>query len=93
MVASTGALVPLQAEFYALEGLSQLLKTIEDIKNSVNHDLMLEGVIITMFDGRNNLSNQVEQDVRSYLGTEVFLQQKYREILGFQKHLLTAYQH
>ena len=68
LVASTGALVPLQAEFYALEGLSQLLKTIEDIKNSVNHDLMLEGVIITMFDGRNNLSNQVEQDVRSYLG-------------------------
>jgi len=72
LVASTGALVPLQAEFYALEGLSQLLKTIEDIKNSVNHNLMLEGVIITMFDGRNNLSNQVEQDVRSYLGTEVF---------------------
>ncbi len=72
LVASTGALVPLQAEFYALEGLSQLLKTIEDIKNSVNHDLMLEGVIITMFDGRNNLANQVEQDVRSYLGTEVF---------------------
>ena len=72
LVASTGALVPLQAKFYALEGLSQLLKTIEDIKNSVNHDLMLEGVIITMFDGRNNLSNQVEQDVRSYLGAEVF---------------------
>ena len=72
LVASTGALVPLQAEFYALEGLSQLLKTIEDIKNSVNHNLMLEGVIITMFDGRNNLSNQVEQDVRSHLGTEVF---------------------
>ena len=72
LVASTGALVPLQAEFYALEGLSQLLKTIEDIRNSVNHNLMLEGVIITMFDGRNNLSNQVEQDVRSYLGTEVF---------------------
>ena len=65
LVASTGALVPLQAEFYALEGLSQLLKTIEDIKNSVNHDLMLEGVIITMFDGRNNFSNQVAQDVSS----------------------------
>ena len=81
LVASTGALVPLQAEFYALEGLSQLLKTIEDIKNSVNHDLMLEGVIITMFDGRNNLSNQVEQDVRSYLGTEVFTTKIPRNIM------------
>ena len=84
LVASTGALVPLQAEFYALEGLSQLLKTIEDIKNSVNHDLMLEGVIITMFDGRNNLSNQVEQDVRSYLGTEVFTTKIPRNIRLFR---------
>ena len=72
LVASKGALVPLQAEFYALEGLSQILKTIDDIKNSVNHSLNLEGVIITMFDGRNNLSNQVEEDVRSYLGADVY---------------------
>ena len=72
LVASNGALVPLQAEFYALEGLSQILKTIDDIKNSVNHSLNLEGVIITMFDGRNNLSNQVEEDVRSYLGADVY---------------------
>ena len=72
LVASNGALVPLQAEFYALEGLSQILKTIDDIKNSVNHSLSLEGVIITMFDGRNNLSNQVEEDVRSYLGADVY---------------------
>ena len=72
LVASNGALVPLQAEFYALEGLSQILKTIDDIKNSVNHSLNLEGGIITMFDGRNNLSNQVEEDVRSYLGADVY---------------------
>ena len=67
-----GALVPLQAEFYALEGLSQLLTTINEIKQSINSDLDLEGVIITMFDGRNNLSNQVEDDVRSYLGKDVY---------------------
>ena len=72
LVASNGALVPMQAEFYALEGLSQILKTIDDIKNSVNRSLTLEGVIITMFDGRNNLSNQVKEDVRSYLGAGVY---------------------
>ena len=72
LVASQGALVPLQAEFYALEGLSQLLKTIKEIKQTINNNLDLEGVIITMFDGRNNLSNQVERDVRSYLGEIVF---------------------
>jgi len=72
LVASQGALVPLQAEFYALEGLSQLLKTIKEIKQTINNNLDLEGVIITMFDGRNNLSNQVERDVRSYLGENVF---------------------
>ena len=72
LVASEGALVPLQAEFYALEGLSQLLKTIKEIKQTINNNLDLEGVIITMFDGRNNLSNQVERDVRSYLGENVF---------------------
>ena len=72
LVASGGALVPLQAEFYALEGLSQLLKTIKEIKQTINNNLDLEGVIITMFDGRNNLSNQVERDVRSYLGENVF---------------------
>ena len=71
-MASQGALVPLQAEFYALEGLSQLLKTIKEIKQTINNNLDLEGVIITMFDGRNNLSNQVERDVRSYLGENVF---------------------
>ena len=72
MVASEGALVPLQAEFYALEGLSQLIKTINKIRNTINTKLRLEGVILTMYDARNNLSNQVEEDVRAYLGHDVF---------------------
>ena len=62
----------MQAEFYALEGLSQLLATINELKQSIYSDLDLEGVIITMLDGRNNLSNQVEDDVRSYLGKDVY---------------------
>jgi len=72
LVASEGALVPLQAEFYALEGLSQLIKTINKIRNTINAKLRLEGVILTMYDARNNLSNQVEEDVRAYLGQDVF---------------------
>ena len=72
LVASEGALVPLQAEFYALEGLSQLIKTINKIRNTINTKLKLEGIILTMYDARNNLSNQVEEDVRSYLGRDVF---------------------
>ena len=73
LAASDGALVPLQAEFYALEGLSQLLKTIKDISSTINNKLELSGVVLTMFDKRNNLSLQVEEDVRSYLGKDVFL--------------------
>jgi chromosome partitioning protein len=73
LAASDGALVPLQAEFYALEGLSQLLKTIKSISSTVNSRLKLSGVVLTMFDKRNNLSVQVEEDVRGYLGGDVFL--------------------
>ena len=73
MAASDGALVPLQAEFYALEGLSQLLKTIKDISSTINNKLELSGVVLTMFDKRNNLSLQVEEDVRNYLDKDVFL--------------------
>ena len=73
LAASDGALVPLQAEFYALEGLSQLLKTIKDISSTINTKLELSGVILTMFDKRNNLSLQVEEDVRNYLDKDVFL--------------------
>jgi chromosome partitioning protein len=73
LAASDGALVPLQAEFYALEGLSQLLKTIKSISSTVNSRLKLSGIVLTMFDKRNNLSVQVEEDVRGYLGGDVFL--------------------
>ena len=73
LAASDGALVPLQAEFYALEGLSQLLKTIKDISSTINNKLKLSGVVLTMFDKRNNLSLQVEEDVRKYLDKDVFL--------------------
>ena len=73
LAASDGALVPLQAEFYALEGLSQLLKTIKDISSTINTKLELSGVVLTMFDKRNNLSLQVEEDVRNYLDKDVFL--------------------
>lgn len=72
LAASDGAIVPLQAEFYALEGLSQLLKTIDGISSTINDRLKLSGVILTMFDKRNNLSLQVEEDVRAYLGESVF---------------------
>ena len=73
LAASDGALVPLQAEFYALEGLSQLLKTIKSISTTINNKLKLSGVVLTMFDKRNNLSLQVEEDVRNYLDKDVFL--------------------
>jgi chromosome partitioning protein len=65
-------LIPLQAEFFALEGLSQLLLTVREVRQSGNPNLRLEGVVITMFDGRNRLSQQVEDDVRATLGDLVF---------------------
>ncbi|MEZ5777091.1 MAG: AAA family ATPase [Paracoccaceae bacterium] len=72
MVAAHSVLVPLQAEFYALEGLSQLMLTIREVRQSANPDLRIEGVVLTMFDTRNNLSTQVEDDARSNLGVLVF---------------------
>ncbi|MEO1702917.1 MAG: ParA family protein [Pseudomonadota bacterium] len=65
-------LVPLQCEFFALEGLSQLLKTVEQIRSSVNPALVIQGVILTMYDRRNNLANQVVDDVRSHMGDKVY---------------------
>ena len=72
LLASDAVLVPLQSEFFALEGLSQLLLTIRDIREGGNPDLRLEGVVLTMHDRRNNLSQQVERDVRQTLGDLVF---------------------
>lgn len=72
MVAAHAVLVPLQAEFFALEGLSQLMLTIREVRQSANPDLRIEGVVLTMHDGRNNLSQQVEQDARETLGELVF---------------------
>lgn len=68
LVASASVLVPLQAEFFALEGLSQLLLTLRDIRETANAELRVDGVLLTMFDKRNNLCLQVEQDARQNLG-------------------------
>ena len=72
LVACHSVLVPLQAEFFALEGLSQLMLTIRDIRQTANPDLRIEGVVMTMSDGRNRLSQQVEADARATLGDLVF---------------------
>jgi chromosome partitioning protein len=72
LAAADAVLVPLQTEFYALEGLSHLVRTIERVRRSVNPDLEVQGVVLTLFDRRNNLCNMVAEDVRSYLGSTVY---------------------
>ncbi len=72
MAAANSILVPLQCEFFALEGLSQLLKTVEQVRTSLNPDLTIHGVVLTMYDARNNLSGQVVADVRSFMGEKVY---------------------
>lgn len=72
MVASDSILIPLQSEFFALEGLSQLMLTIRGVRSSANTSLRIEGIVLTMYDARNNLSQQVEQDARDNLGELVF---------------------
>ncbi len=72
LTAADAILVPLQCEFFALEGLSQLLKTVERVRTTLNPKLVIQGVVLTMFDKRNSLSDQVAQDVREVLGDKVY---------------------
>ena len=72
LVASESVLVPLQAEFFALEGLSQLIMTIREVRGSLNKNIKIQGVVLTMYDKRNNLSVQIEEDVRQNLGKLVY---------------------
>lgn len=72
MTAADAILVPLQCEFFALEGLSQLLRTVERVKTSLNPRLDIQGIVLTMFDQRNKLSDQVASDVRTHLGDKVY---------------------
>ena len=72
MAAANAILVPLQCEFFALEGLSQLLKTVDQVKETLNPGLIIHGIVLTMFDARNNLSSQVVADVREFMGKKVY---------------------
>jgi chromosome partitioning protein len=72
MAAADSVLVPLQCEFFALEGLSQLLQTVEEVRQSLNPQLTIQGIVLTMYDGRNNLANQVVEDVRAHMGERVY---------------------
>lgn len=72
MVAAHSVLIPLQSEFFALEGLSQLMLTVREVRQTANPDLRIEGIVLTMYDARNNLSQQVEEDARDNLGDLVY---------------------
>jgi len=73
LVSSNSLLVPLQTEFFALEGLTQLMKTIERVKVSLNPELKIRGILLTMYDKRNKLSSQVEKEARDYFSDKVYL--------------------
>jgi chromosome partitioning protein len=72
LVSSHSLLVPLQTEFFALEGLTQLMKTIERIKINLNPELKIRGILLTMYDKRNKLTSQVEKEARDYFNDKVY---------------------
>jgi len=72
LVAADAVLIPLQCEFYALEGLSHLVKTVELVKANLNRDLSIHGIVLTMYDRRNKFTEQIENDVREYFGEKVY---------------------
>ncbi len=72
LTATDSLLVPLQCEYFAMEGLKMLINTMKRVQKSLNPALRIEGILLTMFDGRNNLSNQVSSEIRSHFGTLVF---------------------
>ena len=72
LAAADAIIVPLQCEFYALEGLGQLLETVDHVRETLNKSLLIHGVLLTMFDERNNLSGQVAKDVREFMGDKVY---------------------
>ena len=72
LTAADSLLIPMQCEYYAMEGLAQLMNTFELVRRSLNPSLQVEGVLLTMFDGRNNLNNQVQEEIRSHFGDRVF---------------------
>jgi len=72
LTAADAVLIPVQCEYYAMEGLGQLLKTIELVQQLYNPDLKIEGIVLTLFDGRNRLAHQVAQEIRTYFSHRVF---------------------
>ena len=72
LTASNSVLIPIQCEFYALEGVGQLVNTIQLVKRSLNKSLEVEGVLMSMYDGRTNLSNEVVEEVKRYFGNKVY---------------------
>ena len=72
LVAADAVLVPLQCEFFALEGISQIVRTIERVRSALNPRLRLQGIVLTMFDRRNNLADLVAADARSFFGSQIY---------------------
>ena len=93
MIAAQSVLVPLQCEFFALEGLSQLLQTIEQVKSNLNAALDIQGIVLTMYDARNNLSAQVEADVRGHFGALVYEKPLFHAMSVFRRRRASASRH